>query len=278
MKFKVKRKNILPILGLIVIGILIIISILAPYIVKQNPNANDLYNMYAAPNGKHVLGTDEVGRDVFSRLIYGGRVSLLVGGVSAMFVQLVLGIILGTISGYFGGFIDKVIMMIVDIIMCFPFFVIAITIAAIVGPNIWNLIGIIGLLSWPKVARIIRAEIMSLKDNDYIMAAKAMGLNNREIIITHLLPNVISPIIVSATLAIAEGILSEAALSFLGMGVRPPMPSWGNMLSSAQNVTTLQRQWWLWVPAGTMVIIVVMSINLLGDGLRDYLDPKNKRK
>lgn len=277
MRVKFKRKNILPILGMMIIAILIIISILGPYIIKHDPNANNLYNMYASPNSAHILGTDEVGRDVFSRLIYGGRVSLLVG-FSAMFVQLILGIILGTISGFFGGFIDKVIMMIVDIIMCFPFFIIVITIAAIVGPNIWNLIGIIGFLSWPKIARIIRAEIMSLKDNDYIMAAKAMGLNNVEIIINHLLPNVISAIIISATLAIAEGILSEAALSFLGMGVRPPMPSWGNMLSSAQNVTTLQRQWWLWVPAGTMVIIVVISINLLGDGLRDYLDPKNKRK
>ncbi|WP_392486274.1 oligopeptide ABC transporter permease [Haloimpatiens sp. FM7315] len=277
MRFKYSKKNILATIGLTIIVLLIVISILAPYITKYNPNANDLYNMYSPPSKEHILGTDEVGRDVFSRLVYGGRVSLLVG-FSAMLVQLILGIILGMVSGYFGGFIDKIIMMVVDIIMCFPFFVVAITIAAIVGPSIWNLICIIGFLSWPGIARIIRAEILSLKKNDYIMAAKAMGLNDGEIIINHLMPNVISPIIVAATLAIAEAILSEAALSFLGMGVRPPMPSWGNILSAAKNVTTLQRQWWLWIPAGVMVIIVVVSINFVGDGIRDYLDPINKRK
>lgn len=277
MNFKIKTKNILAIVGLIIISVLIITSLLSPYITKHNPNANDLYNMYASPSKEHILGTDDVGRDMFSRLIYGGRVSLIVG-FSAMIVQLVLGVILGTISGYFGGVVDKLIMMITDIIMCFPFFVIAITIAAIVGPSIWNLICIIGLLSWPGIARIVRAEVLTLKENDYILAAKVMGLNSIEIIIHHLLPNIISPVIVAATLSIADGILTEAALSFLGMGVRPPMPSWGNMLSTAQNVTTLQRQWWMWIPAGTAVILTVISINLVGDGLRDYFDPKNKRK
>lgn len=275
MRYKFKFKNIIVILAVTIIITLISISILAPYISRYNPNANDLYNMYSPPSSEHILGTDEVGRDVFSRLIYGGRVSLLVG-FSAMIMQLILGIILGTISGYFGGIVDKLIMMIIDIIMCFPFFVIAITISAILGPNIWNLIAIIGILSWPQVARIIRAEILSLKESDYIMAAKAIGLNNIEIIKNHLLPNILSPIIVTATLAVAQAILTEAALSFLGMGVRPPMPSWGNMLSASQNVTTLQRYWWLWIPAGAMVIVVATSINFIGDGVREYLSPKNK--
>ncbi|GAA0786597.1 oligopeptide ABC transporter permease [Hathewaya limosa] len=270
------KKNKLAILGFIIIVMLVLLSVFAPIITKYDPNLPDLYNMNSAPSSTHILGTDEVGRDVFSRLLYGGRVSILVG-ISAMLVQLVLGVFLGTISGYYGGIVDKIIMRIIDIMMCFPFFVIAITIAAIVGPNIWNLIAIIGLLSWPGIARIVRAEILSLKEVDFIMAAKAMGLNSREIIVRQLIPNSISPIVVAATLSIADDILTEASLSFLGMGVRPPQPSWGNMLSSAQNITTLQSQWWLWIPAGILVILIVISINLVGDGLRDILDPKNKR-
>lgn len=270
------KKNKLAILGFIIIVMLVLLSVFAPIITKYDPNLPDLYNMNSAPSSTHILGTDEVGRDVFSRLLYGGRVSILVG-ISAMLVQLVLGVFLGTISGYYGGIVDKIIMRIIDIMMCFPFFVIAITIAAIVGPNIWNLIAIIGLLSWPGIARIVRAEILSLKEVDFIMAAKAMGLNSREIIVRQLIPNIISPIVVVATLSIADDILTEASLSFLGMGVRPPQPSWGNMLSSAQNITTLQSQWWLWIPAGILVILIVISINLVGDGLRDILDPKNKR-
>jgi len=270
------KKNKLAILGFIIIVMLVLLSVFAPIITKYDPNLPDLYNMNSAPSSTHILGTDEVGRDVFSRLLYGGRVSILVG-ISAMLVQLVLGVFLGTISGYYGGIVDKIIMRIIDIMMCFPFFVIAITIAAIVGPNIWNLIAIIGLLSWPGIARIVRAEILSLKEVDFIMAAKAMGLNSREIIVRQLIPNIISPIVVAATLSIADDILTEASLSFLGMGVRPPQPSWGNMLSSAQNITTLQSQWWLWIPTGILVILIVISINLVGDGLRDILDPKNKR-
>lgn len=270
------KKNKLAILGFIIIVMLVLLSVFAPIITKYDPNLPDLYNMNSAPSITHILGTDEVGRDVFSRLLYGGRVSILVG-ISAMLVQLFLGVFLGTISGYYGGIVDKIIMRIIDIMMCFPFFIIAITIAAIVGPNIWNLIAIIGLLSWPGIARIVRAEILSLKEVDFIMAAKAMGLNSREIIVRQLIPNIISPIVVAATLSIADDILTEASLSFLGMGVRPPQPSWGNMLSSAQNITTLQSQWWLWIPAGILVILIVISINLVGDGLRDILDPKNKR-
>lgn len=270
------KKNKLAILGFIIIVMLVLLSVFAPIITKYDPNLPDLYNMNSAPSSTHILGTDEVGRDVFSRLLYGGRISILVG-ISAMLVQLVLGVFLGTISGYYGGIVDKIIMRIIDIMMCFPFFVIAITIAAIVGPNIWNLIAIIGLLSWPGIARIVRAEILSLKEVDFIMAAKAMGLNSREIVVRQLIPNIISPIVVVATLSIADDILTEASLSFLGMGVRPPQPSWGNMLSSAQNITTLQSQWWLWIPAGILVILIVISINLVGDGLRDILDPKNKR-
>lgn len=268
-------KNKLALMGLIIIIALILISILAPFLTKYDISATDLYNIRSAPSTEHILGTDEVGRDVFARLLYGGRVSILVG-VTSMVVQLVIGVTLGAIAGFYGGIIDKIIMRIIDIIMCFPFFVIAISIAAIVGPSVYNLIFIIGVLMWPNIARIVRAEILSLKEEEYIMAARLLGLNRREIIVKHLLPNVMSPILVAATLSIANGILTEASLSFLGMGVKLPQPSWGNMLVSAQNMAVLQKEWWLWIPAGVMVILIVLSINFVGDGLRDALDPKIK--
>ena len=167
-------------------------------------------------------------------------------------------------------------MRIIDVIMCFPFFVIAVSVAAITGPGVKNLIIIIGFLMWPNIARIVRAEILSLKENDYILAAKAMGLSSFEIITNHILPNIMSPVLVAATLAIANGILTEASLSFLGIGVKLPQPSWGNMLIAAQNIGTLQSEWWLWIPAGSLIILMVLSINFLGDGLRDALDPKVK--
>lgn len=165
-------------------------------------------------------------------------------------------------------------MRIVDTIMCFPFFVIAITVAALAGPSVWNVILIIGLLQWTGVARIVRAEILSIKQSEFIEAARAMGLNSFEIIINHLLPNTLSPVIVNATLAVAQGILMEAGLSFLGLGVKQPEPSWGNILSAAQSMRVLQYEWWLWIPAGVLVFLSVLSINFVGDGLRDALDPK----
>lgn len=268
-------KNKLAVLGVVILLILVCLSVCAPLLTDYTVSETDLFNMRSAPDGDHILGTDELGRDVFTRLLYGGRVSLLVG-IAAMSVQLVIGVTLGAIAGYFGGMVDKIVMRIIDVIMCFPFFVIAISIAAIVGPSVRNLVLIIGLLMWPNIARIVRAEILSLKENDYIMAARAMGLSSFEIITHHVLPNILSPVLVAATLSIANSILSEASLSFLGIGVKLPQPSWGNMLIAAQNLGTLQREWWLWIPAGLMVILVVLSINFVGDGLRDALDPRTR--
>lgn len=268
-------KNKLAVLGVLILLILVCLSACAPLLTDYTVSETDLFNMRSAPGGDHILGTDELGRDVFTRLLYGGRVSLLVG-IAAMSVQLVIGVTLGAIAGYFGGMVDKIVMRIIDVIMCFPFFVIAISIAAIVGPSVRNLVLIIGLLMWPNIARIVRAEILSLKENDYIMAARAMGLSSFEIITHHVLPNILSPVLVAATLSIANSILSEASLSFLGIGVKLPQPSWGNMLIAAQNLGTLQREWWLWIPAGLMVILVVLSINFVGDGLRDALDPRTR--
>lgn len=269
------KKNKLAIFGAIVLILFLLLAILASFIAPYERDKIDLFMIEAAPVGKHFLGTDDIGRDVFTRLLYGGRVSLGVG-IAATAIQLSIGITLGAIAGYYGKWADTIIMRLVDIIMCFPFFVIAISAAAILGPSIWNVIIIIGALQWTNIARIVRAEIMALKQREFIEAAKALGLNGREIIKKHLLPNIMAPIIVYATLGIANGILLEAGLSFLGMGVKQPQPSWGNMLSAAQSMRVLKSEWWLWIPPGAMVFLTVLSINFVGDGLRDALDPKLK--
>lgn len=269
------RRNKLAMFGMLVIVILIIFSLLAPFISHYDPNEIDLYKIESSPEGTHWLGTDELGRDMFSRLLYGGRVSLAVG-IFASLAEIAIGVLLGSVAGFYGGAVDSVIMRITDIIMCFPFFVVAIALAAMVGPSMTNLIFIIAILEWTKIARIVRAEILSLKNRDYIKAARSLGLGNIRIIIKHVLPNTFASIMVFSTLAIANGILTEAALSFLGLGVRPPQPSWGNMLAAAQSMRVLQYEWWMWIPPGMMVFITVISINFLGDGLRDALDPKLK--
>lgn len=266
------KKNKLAMIGTVLILILVIFSIIAPLIISKDINKVDLMNISMSPSKEHILGTDEMGRDVLARLVYGGRVSLTVG-MLGMLIQIFIGTTLGIIAGFYGGVVDSIIMRIVDVFMCFPFFVIAIAMAAILGPNIWNVIIIIGVLSWTGIARIVRAEILKLKKSEYIEAAHALGIKNIRILLKHLLPNIIPSVIVASTLSIASGILTEASLSFLGMGVKPPQPSWGNMLAAAQNMRTLQSEWWLWIPPGLCVFLTVMSINFMGDGMRDFLDP-----
>lgn len=266
-------KNKLAAIGFCLLIIFVLAAIFAPFLSGYGRDTIDLMNIESQPSLRHLFGTDELGRDVFTRLLYGGRISLGIA-VSATVLQLLIGVTLGCISGFYGGWIDNAIMRIVDTIMCFPFFVIAITVAALAGPSVWNVILIIGLLQWTGVARIVRAEILSIKQSEFIEAARSMGLNSFEIIINHLLPNTLSPVIVNATLAVAQGILMEAGLSFLGLGVKQPEPSWGNILSAAQSMRVLQYEWWLWIPAGVLVFLSVLSINFVGDGLRDALDPK----
>ena len=270
-------KNKLALAGFIILMLFIILSILAPVITPYDRDAIDLAMIETSPSREHLLGTDELGRDVLTRLLYGGRVSLGVG-LAATVLQLVIGITLGAIAGYFGGVADSIIMRLVDIMMCFPFFVIAISMAAIMEPGVVSLVIIIGILQWTNIARIVRVEILSLKQREFIEAGRVLGLNSFEMITRHLLPNLLAPLIVYTTLAIANGILLEAGLSFLGMGVRQPQPSWGNMLTAAQSMRVLQSQWWLWIPPGLMVFLTVLSINFLGDGLRDGLDPKLKKR
>lgn len=264
-------KNKLAVVGSLIIIVFVIMAIFAPIFATFDPNITDLLNIRTSPNKVHILGTDDLGRDIFSRLLYGGRVSIAVG-VASMMLQILIGVTIGVIAGYFGGLMDKIIMRIVDIIMCFPFFVIAIALAAVIGGSITNLVLIIGMLMWPVITRIVRGEVLVTKQNEYILAAKALGFNTFEIIIHHIIPNIISAILVSSTLCIAQGILMEATLSFLGLGVNPPTPSWGNMLVAAQNMSVLSHKWWMWIPAGMSVVLIVLSVNFVGDGLRDALD------
>lgn len=276
MAFERLKKNRLAMIGLVILVILILLAILAPLITPHDRDATDITMKYNPPSTEHWLGTDNIGRDTFTRLIYGTRVSLSVGLVSTG-IAVLIGVVLGAIAGYSGGIVDSIIMRIVDIFMCFPFFVIAITIAAAFKPSIWLIMIVAGALSWPRIARIVRAEVLSIKEREFIEASKALGLDSRDIIAKHILPNVLAPIIVYATLGIAGGILAEAGLSYLGMGVAQPQPSWGNMLSAAQSMRSLTLHWWLWIPPGFMVFITILSINFLGDGLRDALDPKLKQ-
>lgn len=269
------KKNRLAVIGALILVVLLFTSILVPLFINVDMNKVDLSNISSAPSGTHLLGTDDMGRDIFARVIQGGRVSLLVGIVATL-IEVLIGVTLGAIAGYLGGIFDFIIMRLVDVIMCFPFFVIAITLAALLGPSLWNVIIIIGMLSWTGIARIVRGEILAIREMEYVEAAKALGLSWREILLKHVIPNVIPPILVATTLSIAGAILTEASLSFLGLGVKLPMPSWGNMLSSAQNMSTLKNEWWQWLPAGLCIFFTVLSINFVGDGLRDVLDPKVK--
>ncbi len=261
------------VISAVILFLLAAVSVLAPVLASYGFDTTDLMNVRKAPGSLHILGTDSVGRDVFTRILYGGRVSILVG-ISAMLIQLFLGTLLGIAAGYYSGILDMIFSRIADAIMCFPFFVIAMSVVAVIGPGTFKLVFVIGFLMWPKLFRIVRTEVMELKENDYIAAAKAMGMSSGEIMIKHLLPNVMSPVLVSSTLSVAQGIILEASLSFLGLGVQPPLASWGNMLSDAQSMSVLANNWWMWVPPGIMVALTVLAINFVGEGLRDALDPK----
>lgn len=261
------------IVGLFVIIILILGAIFAPILAKQDPYYQNYSELKQPPGEGHFLGTDAIGRDVWARLVFATRVSLSVGLVSVS-IYTIIGTILGTIAGYFGGTADTVIMRFADIVMCFPSLIIIITVVAMIGPSLNNIMIVIGLLSWPSIARLVRGQFLSLREQDFVTAARGLGLPSARIIIRHMLPNCVGPITVAATFGIAGAILTEASLSFLGLGVPPPQPSWGQMLSDAQKLSVLSDMPWLWVPPGLMISITIMSMNFVGDGLRDALDPR----
>ena len=259
--------------GLVFIALLILVAIFAPWVAGKDPFYQDYTALKSPPSGEHWLGTDALGRDVWARLVYATRVSLSVGLV-AVSIYTLIGTALGAISGYYGGWVDSVIMRLTDIVMTFPALIIIITVVALVGPSLYNIMVVIGLLSWPGICRLVRGQILSLREKEFVISARAKGASDRYIIFNHLLPNVFGPITVAATFGIASAILTEASLSFLGLGVPPPQPSWGQMLTDAQKLTILSQMPWLWVPPGIMVSLTVLCVNFVGDGLRDALDPR----
>ncbi|MDV4152300.1 ABC transporter permease [Clostridium sp. AL.422] len=277
------RKNKLAMVGLGILIFMVLFSFIGPLFTPYTADTMNFAMKKQPPSGYYLLGTDLLGRDILTRLMYAGRISLLVGFV-AVIIEVIIGGALGAIAGYYGGKIDTVIMRIVDIFLCIPFLPILIILGAIMSDlnvssdvRIFYVMLIIGLLAWPSIARLVRGQILSLREQEFMQAAQALGLKDSRQIFKHLIPNVVPQIIVSATLNIGSAIMTESALSYLGMGVAPPAASWGNMIQSVNNFIDLMQRPWLWVPPGIFIFLTVMAINLLGDGLRDALDPKLKR-
>lgn len=268
-------KHKLAVIGLVILVIIVLSAIFAPWLTPWEPNQVDLRARSEPPSSAHWFGTDRTGRDVLSRTLHAGRISLMVG-VVAVAISVVIGAFLGAVAGYFGGIWDSIIMRSTDVVMTFPAIVAILTLAAIVGPGVRNIIIIIGLLNWPIPARLVRARLLSVRNLDYIHAAETLGAPSSRIITRHALPNAYDVLIVYASLGIATAILLEAGLSFLGLGVQPPEASWGNMLNVARNISVLEGQPWLWVPPGIAIVLTVLAINFVGDGLRDAFDPRGK--
>ena len=261
--------------GLFVITLEIILVVVLPFIMHLNPYDSDYTAFSAAPSGIHILGTDAIGRDIFARLVYGGRTSLLVGLLSTI-ISCAIGVPLGLIAGYFRGKAEIAIMRVADIFMSFPSIVLILVLVAVIGPSIWSVTIVIGVLGWTQFARLIYANVLSVSEKEYVESARAIGTSNYKIITKYILPNSFAPILIAITFQMASAILMESSLSFLGMGVQPPGASWGNMLYDAQSITVLSKRLWIWMPPGIALLITVLSINFLGDGIRDALDPNIK--
>jgi peptide/nickel transport system permease protein len=245
---------------------------LAAVVAPQDPHTTNLKEVGKPPSVDHLLGTDLTGRDMWSRVVYGGRVSLAVGLV-AVAIYMSIGIVLGSLAGFYGGIVDSIIMRVTETVMSIPGYVMLITIVAFIGPGLLNSMFAIGLLGWTGIARLVRGQVLSIRAQDYVMAARATGVPAKGIILRHVLPNTMAPIIVAASFGVAGAILLEAGLSFLGLGVQIPVPSWGQMINEARSPAIIQDYLWLWVPPGLAITLCVLSINFIGDGLRDAADP-----
>lgn len=268
------KQNKLAVLGALLLTFLIIVALFAEVIAPFDPTEINLANTYAKPSGEHFLGTDALGRDVFSRLIHGARISLGIGFL-ATFFTMCIGVSLGSIAGYYGGIVDSMLMRGTDFMLNFPFLLLVLTFIAILEEiNIVAFVAIIALTSWPTMTRIIRGIFLQLREQEFVQAAKALGCSDGRIILQHLLPNAFFPIIVQATLTMATMIMVESGLSFLGFGIAEPTPTWGNMMSDAQSILVLQRYPHLWIPPGLAILVTVLAINFIGDGLRDSFDPR----
>jgi len=267
--------NPLAIIGFIIIAIVLLLALLAPVIAPYDPEDINVKAILLAPSAEHWMGTDGLGRDVLSRMLHGGRISLLVGLV-AVGISTAIGILLGAIAGYYRGWVDTFIMRLVDVMLSIPSFFLILAVIAFLTPSIINIMIVIGLTSWMGVTRLVRAEFLSLSDREFVMASRTLGANDARLIFKHLLPNSLTPIIVSSVLGIASAVLMESGLSFLGLGVQAPQASWGNILTDGKEY--IQFAWWLSLFPGLAILLTVLGYNLLGEGLRDALDPRSGAK
>jgi peptide/nickel transport system permease protein len=259
--------------GLTLVVGLFVLSVVARWVAPYDPHFINLKAVLMPPGPDHLLGTDPLGRDVLSRIIFGSQVSLKVGFVAVGLATLI-GLLVGSLAGYYGGWVDQVLMRLVDLMLCFPTFFLILAVIAILEPSIWNIMVVIGLTSWMGVARLVRAEFLSLREREFVVAARALGASDARLIWRHMLPNALAPVMVSATLGVAGAILTESALSFLGLGVQPPTPSWGNILTAGKD--NIEIAWWLSLFPGLAILVTVMSYNLLGEGIREAIDPRLK--
>lgn len=270
MKQLLKQKNVLFKLGLIICGLWILTAIFSPIITPQDPLAQNVANRFQAPGMANWFGTDELGRDVFSRVLLGSRVSITAGLVTVC-ITIVLGIIYGGIAGYVGGVIDDIMMRLSELVSSFPPLILAMVIAAALGPSIFNSVFAMTIIWWPNYARLMRSMVITLKENEYIVASRTLGASHLRILIKEILPNSIGPLFVMATLDIGNAILTFAGLSFLGLGTQPPTPEWGSMVADGVNN---MNYWWISTFPGLSIFLMSIGANFIGDGLRDYLDPK----
>ena len=263
-------------ISLVILVVVGLAALFAPVVAPYDPDAI-VGTFSGAPCKEFILGTDQIGRDVFSRLLYATRISLLVG-ILATVISTVIGVVLGLIAGYFGGVADMLLMRFTDMVMSFPYILLVLVAAAIFKPGLWSIILILGFVDWPGVARLVRGNVLSLRETNFVKGNVVAGMPLRHILFSEILPNTVAPILVYATSVMAISMLDEAALSFLGLGVQPPMASLGNMLNGAQSITVLTSQPWLWLPPGIMIVVLVVSINFVGDALRDAFDPSGGRR
>ena len=263
-------------ISLVILVVVGLAALFAPVVAPYDPDAI-VGTFSGAPCKEFILGTDQIGRDVFSRLLYATRISLLVG-ILATVISTVIGVVLGLIAGYFGGVADMILMRFTDMVMSFPYILLVLVAAAIFKPGLWSIILILGFVDWPGVASLVRGNVLSLRETNFVKGNVVAGMPLRHILFSEILPNTVAPILVYATSVMAISMLDEAALSFLGMGVQPPMASLGNMLNGAQSITVLTSQPWLWLPPGIMIVVLVVSINFVGDALRDAFDPSGGRR
>ncbi len=264
-------RNRLAVAGSAVVVFLFVVSLVAPWLAPFDPTAIDLKNILQPPSSEHWFGTDQLGRDVLSRMIWGAQISLKVGFVSTG-IAMLIGTILGSVAGYYGRWVDAVIMRFVDIMLCFPTFFLILAVIAFLEPSIWNIMIIIGATGWMGITRLVRADFISLKERDFVQAARVIGASDARIIFIHVLPNCMASVLVAATLGVAGAILTESALSFLGIGVQPPTPSWGNILTAGKD--NIDIAWWLSLYPGLAILVTVLGYNMLGEGIRDSLDPR----